>query len=345
MKKLLVIMLALLMTFAAFGCTSGDVKEPSSVSTVTERPSNDEVKATEPNEPEETEPDETEPEETEPDETEPEEPEETEEPTEAPTEAPTAEPTAAPFNGEVTVEKTELLNKKGVKITLKEYEDNYIFGPSFKMLVENESGKDLTVTVSGLCVNGYMNSGLLYCTVADGKKANDELYLSESDLELCGIDTVAEIEFSFHIIDDDYDTYLDSDRIKVKTSAYGSYTQTYDDSGILAYEGKGIKIVAKGVEEDSIFGPTVLYYVENNSGKNIYISTNDVSVNGFMVDDLLYFEVLKGMRGIAEETFLSSSLEENDIDEIEEVELSFHISNADKWETIVDTKTITIKFD
>ena len=42
---------------------------------------------------------------------------------------------------------------------------------------------------------------------------------------------------------------------------------------------------------------------------------------------------------------MSSSLEENDIEEIEEVELSFHITDADSWKTIADSDPVNIKFD
>ena len=42
---------------------------------------------------------------------------------------------------------------------------------------------------------------------------------------------------------------------------------------------------------------------------------------------------------------MESSLEENGIEEITEIELSFHIINSDTWDKIVDTDPVQINFD
>ena len=263
----------------------------------------------------------------------------------SPTEEPTEEPTEAP-SGEVTAAESVLVDKKGVKITLKKLEDEGFLGPRLKLLIENDSGKALTFSVKDVSVNGYMNDAMLYTDVADGKKANDEVILSDSDLEACGITTIADIELSFHVIKSDgWDEYLDTDPIVIKTSAYEGFEYTYDESGTVAFDKKGIKVVVKGLTDESILGPGIVFYINNTTGKSITVSTRDVSVNGFMVDDVFYCDVAPGKHAVDSSTFMSSSLEENDIEEIEEVELSFHITDADSWKTIADSDPVNIKFD
>jgi hypothetical protein len=44
-------------------------------------------------------------------------------------------------------------------------------------------------------------------------------------------------------------------------------------------------------------------------------------------------------------TFMSSELEENGIETIESVELSFHVFDMSSWDTIVDTALVTINFN
>ena len=49
-----------------------------------------------------------------------------------------------PVETEVTINETVLVDESGVKITAKSLEIDEIFGPEIKLLIENNSGKDLT---------------------------------------------------------------------------------------------------------------------------------------------------------------------------------------------------------
>ena len=179
--------------------------------------------------------------------------------------------------------------------------------------------------------------------IAAGKKANDSLTFSQTDLEQNGINTIANIEFSLHIFDpESYDTLYDSELIKLNTNLAEGFTQPSDDSGEILYDENAIKIVYKGVNSDnSIFGPEVVLYIENNSEQTITVQSRDTSVNGFMVEPSLSSEITPGNKAISGMTFMSSDLEENNITEFETIETSFHIFN-ENYDTIVDTEPITI---
>lgn len=247
---------------------------------------------------------------------------------------------------DVTITEAVLVDEAGVKITAKSLSTDSFMGPEIKLLIENNSGKDLTVQTRNSSVNGYMVDTMMSADVVNGKKANDSMTIMDSDLEDCGIATITDIEFSFHIFtSEDWETYLDTDMIQIKTSAAETHQQTYDDSGSVAYDANGIKIVVKGLSGDESFlGDSIVVYIENNNGKNVTVQTRDVSINGFMVDPIFSCEVVNGKRAVDTITFMSSDLEENEITAIETVELSFHIFDADGWDTIVDTDVVTITF-
>lgn len=315
MKKLIVIMLALIMTLACAACSSGEIKPPSDVQTVTDKPA---AENTDKAEPEKTEAS----------------PEETE----------AVEQTEAPA-GKVTVEEMVLVDEQGVKITLKSLETDSFMGPELKLLIENDTDKDLTFSARDVSVNGYMNSALFYSDVAAGKKANDELTLSGSDLKACRITTIADVELSFHIYEgDSFTDYFDTDPIVIETSAHDGFEYVYDEEGTLAFEDNGIKIIVKGLTDTSIFGPGVLFYIVNTSDKNVTVTTRDVSVNGFMVDDVFYCDVLAGKHAVEASVFMSTSLEENGIETIEEIEMTFHITDSDTYRKITDSDVIKISF-
>lgn len=245
-----------------------------------------------------------------------------------------------------TINETILVDEEGIKITAKSLDSDAFFGAEIKLLIENNSGENLTFQCRNSSVNGYMINSLMSVDVVNGKKANDTLTLSSSDLEMCGIDTIADMEFSFHVFNSDtWNTYLDTPQLEMKTSAYDTYEYFFDDSGDLIYNDNGIKLIIKGLlNDDSIFGPSIVVYIENNSNDNITVQTRDISINGFMIEPIFSSDVLIGKHAVDTITFFASDLEENDIAEIQDVELSFHIFDLDSWRDIVDTDVISVTF-
>jgi hypothetical protein len=116
---------------------------------------------------------------------------------------------------------------------------------------------------------------------------------------------------------------------------------TPDDTGNELYNEGGIRIVGKAVDENSFWGTAILLYCENTSGRNVGISVDNMSINGFMMDPFFSTTVYDGKKDIDEITIFSSDLEDNGIESIEEVELQFHIYDADTYSTITDSDVIT----
>lgn len=245
----------------------------------------------------------------------------------------------------VTIEETVLLEESGIKITATGLEDGWL-GTDLKLLIENNGEKNVTVQARNSSVNGFMVDTMMSEDVVAGKKANTTLTFSTTGLKEADITTVANMEFSFHIFEtDSWDTYLDSEMIILETSAAEGYEQKVDDSGTVFYDVDGIKIVGKGLStDDSIFGPGLIVYIENNTEKNITVQVRDTSVNGFMVSPSMSQDVVGGKKAISAVTFFSSELEENGIEDITEIETSFHIFDMDSWDGIADTEAIVINF-
>jgi hypothetical protein len=252
--------------------------------------------------------------------------------------------TAASTSDKTTIEETVLLDQDNIKITATEYDTDAIFGDYINLEIENNTDQNLMFSADAVIVNDYNISDLFATEVAAGKKSNEKLYLSTSDLEAAGIDQVGEVEIYFNIYDDDtLDTYLKSDDIVIKTSAYDSMNTTTNITGKELYNENGIKIVAEATDEDSFWGTSILLYIENNSGQNIVVQIENFSINGYMMDPLFSATVYNGKKCVSDITILSSDLEDNDIDKIEDVELQFDILNADTFDTIVTTDPITFK--
>ena len=113
---------------------------------------------------------------------------------------------------------------------------------------------------------------------------------------------------------------------------------TPEDMGTELYNENGIRIVGKAVDENSFWGTAILLYCENTSGKNVGISVEEMSINGFMMSPLFSTIIYDQKMSLDEITVLSTELETNGFDEIEEVELKFHIYDVDSYNTIADSE-------
>lgn len=243
---------------------------------------------------------------------------------------------------DITIEEQVLVDQDGIKITATGMEDDSIWGEGVKLLIENNTEKNVGIGCNALIVNNYMITDLFSTSVAAGKQANEVMYMSSSELEAAGISNIGQIEVYFHVYDSDsYDTLFDPDVAVIQTSDYANMDVTAADDGTELYNQDGIRIVGKYVDENSFWGTAVLLYIENNSGKNVGISCDNMSINGFMVTPFFSSTVYNEKMAIDDITIMSSDLETNGIESVDDIELTFHIYDADSYSTICDTDAIS----
>lgn len=257
----------------------------------------------------------------------------------------TADSNAAqkPEKSETKTSITEqvLFDVDGIKVTAKEYDYDSIWGEGVKLLVENNSEKDVTIGCEALIVNNYMISDLFSCSVAAGKKANDTLHFSSSDLKAAGIAPVGQIEVYFYFSNPStYQIEKRLDPVTIKTSEFANMDTTPNDAGKELLNRDGVRIVGKYVDEKSFWGASVLLYIENNTGKKITVSCDDMSINGFMVTGYFSSTLYDKKMAIDNITLLSTELEKNGITSVDEVELKFRIRDKDSYEVLFETDPI-----
>lgn len=240
-----------------------------------------------------------------------------------------------------TIEEQVLVDRDGLKITAKEYVTDSIWGEGIKLQIENSSDVDYTVGCDALIVNDYMITDLFTSDIAAGKTANEMMYLSSSRLKAAGIDSVGKVEMYFHAFDPNLNKVFGDEYTEIHTSEYDNMDTTPNDAGTELYNADGIRIVGKTVDENSFWGSAVLLYIENNSGKNVSIHVDDMSINGFMVTPYFSSTVYDNKKAIDDITIMSSDLEKNGIESVDDIELKFRITDADTYEEIAATDPIT----
>ena len=242
-----------------------------------------------------------------------------------------------------SIQESVLYEANGIKITAKKYDSDDLWGEGIKLLIENDSDKDITVSTNAVIVNDYMIDEWFSESVASGKKSNATLYVDAEDLGTFGISDIGKVEIYFNIYDSDtWDDIDNPDCITIKTNLFDSMDTTADFPGTVFYDKNGIKILGYYSEQSDYWGDIINIYCENNSGRKINMSTEDFSVNGFMIDSYFIETVYDGKKVLSEISVSSSELEENDITEIENISFKLKIYDSDEYELIDETDEIKL---
>ena len=191
-----------------------------------------------------------------------------------------------------------------------------------------------------------LSASSLYSDVAAGKKAIDSMTLMSSELSAAGIETVAQIEFTLAIYDSDTFEDIDSsDLVSLTTSAAEGFTQPVDDSGDVLYDANGIRVICKGLKEDAVWDGCIVFFIENNNGKAVSVYSDNMSVNGFMVDDSLWCDLRANTRCIDAMYLLSlDDIGVESMEDVENVEFTLRIID-EKWNDIAVSDVITLNFE
>lgn len=242
---------------------------------------------------------------------------------------------------ETTIDEQVLVDANDVKITAKGFEKGGFMGDELKLLIENNSSEDIIVQLDALIVNDYMVNDLFSEDVAAGKKANAEVNLLSSELESAGIDNIGQIEMRFKYIEPDtFHTFYTTDLVSLKTNQFDQMDTTPNDDGKELYNANGFRIVGKYVEEDTVWGNAVILYLENNTDQNVTFQCEDMSVNGFMVNPIFSSTVYPHKKAVSDITLFESNLEENGIESVDDIELTFRILNSENFSEIIKTEPI-----
>lgn len=240
------------------------------------------------------------------------------------------------------IKEQVLLDKDGVKVTATGYSVNEYDEDQIEVTVENNTDKDLKIGSEKIVINGYMDWVFWGVDVAAGKKCNSCVTLSDDTTKIAGITNIGTVEFYFWAEEKDKDSYEDifkDEYYKLETSQVGEEVDANTDKQEI-YSADGIRITALGNETDE-YGNTNLYFcMENNTGKNVYINLEDMSIDGLMFNAYVTLTVFDSRKGIGVITLYKDDLEESKIREIKNVEFKLEMEDTDTMDDILTTDVI-----
>lgn len=262
--------------------------------------------------------------------------------TEASTEAPTEAPTEAVKNEKAEIAETVVFENDDFTITATKLEEDPVWGTSIHFIVDNRTDKNVALSGDRFVVNGITLSGWLYIDAAAGKKGKGELQWAGTALEDSHITEIATLSaFDARIVDtDSYDTLVDVP-FEIRTSIADTYVQEINEEGELLWEQDGVTVIAQ-TTGSSWASHEVRLFIKNDTGKNMILSADNISVNGFTITGLMSERVQAGTVCYGSLSLFNSELEDADIEEIEEVSFTLRILDPETFSTQAESDELTL---
>lgn len=222
-----------------------------------------------------------------------------------------------------------------IKIT--DIDPDNLWGYTLKVQLENKSvEKNYMYSVESASINGVQCDPFFATEVAAGKKSNNEISFTDSDLEDNGIGDYTDIELTFRVYDSDDWMADEVARETVHVYPYGEDKATIfvretqaNDNVII--DNDYVTVIVTGYEDDAIWGYTVNLFLLNKTDKDIMFSVDEASVNGYMADPFYATEVAAGKCAFSSMSWSDTTLEDNNITAVEEIEFKFRAYDSDNW--------------
>ena len=108
-------------------------------------------------------------------------------------------------------------------------------------------------------------------------------------------------------------------------------------------DNSGVMVKAVEMVDDTIFGPALKLYIENNSDKNVVVGCDALIVNDYMITDLFSATVSPGMKSNETLNLLASELSAAGIEKIGKIEIYFKLIDPDTWQEIYKSECVTLQ--
>lgn len=222
-----------------------------------------------------------------------------------------------------------------IKVT--EIDPDNMWGYTIKVQLENKSiDKTYMFSVEDASINNVKCIPLFANEVGAGKKSNEEIIFTESELENNGITDYTDIELTFRVYDSN-DWMADAvAKETVHIYPYGEdkaikYVRTPQESDTIIVDNEYATVIVTGYENDSIWGYTAQLYLLNKTDKNLMFSVDEASVNGYMADPFFAESVAAGKSAFSSISWLDTTFEENGITAVEEIEFNLRVYDENDW--------------
>lgn len=262
-----------------------------------------------------------------------------------------------------TVNEQVIMDKDGLKITLKGIENGFQDEVWLSMTAENYTNQDLNVEANRAYTNTYytiLNSFIpvkeeqeygtitYYEDVIVPAGQSRTFYVSLENLNYQKTKAIYEVELEMiayvREYEEGYYSYTEftrSEPTMIHTSLYDG-TQSYELEGQTIYDQNGVKLVAITAVNDAYSGPQIRVCGYNAKGEEIAVELADLKLDGKSIEAHADLILEPGKRSV---THVYIELDYDNIPTVQNAELTFRFMDPETWEYGETLAPATIHID
>ena len=239
----------------------------------------------------------------------------------------------------ITLKNEMLVDNELFSITAKSIDEDSEYGYLVNLLIENKSpDKTYTFGIQKGQVNGVEVDPYTIIFINPGKKANITVFIE--NLKEYGIEEYTDIELIVNVTEGKY-TY---DEPYTMSESIHIYPYGKENAGKFVYEAKAgdqvlvdneyVTVIYVGDNKENELGYSINLYIVNKTDKDITVSGDDMSINGYMAEGYYEQYISAGKLSLSNIQWYGNIFKENDMDEskINDIEFSLDIYPTDDAE-------------
>ncbi len=229
-----------------------------------------------------------------------------------------------------TVKETVMFENDDIKVTALSLTSNQYYH-ILNLQIDNKTDSDLYVMASRTAVNSFVVEPSMGVDVPANGTANGEFRVYLDDVD-AGV--IADIETRFSYTNSNYTMNRKTERVKLETSAAATFDYSYDESGTVLYDAKGIKIICQGFNDDG--NPMIYLSSTGELSEGCCVTVNKIYINGKEGYSDYCEWVFTNTRNFAEMELDDEDRDGNELGEVKSLKVSFRINK----ENMADTRPV-----
>ena len=248
----------------------------------------------------------------------------------------------APEDVQYDFEETVLVDNDDIKVTVTEFELDDDGRPSFSMLYENKSDRDLHFATKESYLNGRRCDGYGSEEVAAGQQVYCVLQWYDDDMAKSGVNYIDSVMLRLWVYEggDSIETVFDdlltwSVNAVSETPALAELTFDSGFEEIQVMSGDYTAVI-KDFDPDGPWDdgePSFVFYLENNTEEDVTFRTENASINGVICDPYWSCSLPAGTSAYEHHFYwMKSKLEDAHIESFETVEFDMTVVSSETYE-------------
>lgn len=254
---------------------------------------------------------------------------------EAPTTQPTTEPTTQPTEPPYVFDPVVLVDNEDICLTVTDYTpgmDNDCLSLEF----QNKTDKKLQVSFKNTSINGLMFPVAFSAFAAPKETITDTCFLSWEELQVTGIPSVSQFEFTVCVLD--ADNYAEDPLLEDTFCVYPygedkavDFVRESTQNEITVVDNDSCTIIIMKTYPGENDDYKLTLYLQNKTDLTLSFTAEDAKLNGVDCDPLWILNVAPGKQAISVVTWETAALEKAGITTVENILLELRVSDADDW--------------